>query len=89
VQSALDVEKAKEASRTVPRIILAMGAARVEAVPDTKLSSDQSLKAFHYIVIKDPDEDLPSLPNTDVNLVHVPWVKECLIAGRLLPLPQW
>ena len=80
------MEKAKEASRMVPRIILAMGAARVEAVTDLKATSD-SLSTFDYVVIKESYDSVSALQ--DVVCVHLPWVKDCLIAGRLLPLPEW
>jgi hypothetical protein len=88
-QTTSDTEKAKEASRTVPRIILAMGAIRVEAVSEIKYASDQSLKDFDYVVVKDANEIVHGLPNDAVTLVHLPWVKDCLIAGRLLEAPKW
>jgi len=84
-----DTEKAKEASRTVPRIILAMGAERVEAVSEIRFASDQSFKGFDYVVVKDKGEVVPDLPNDALTLVHLPWVKDCLIAGRLLEAPRW
>ncbi|KIM87177.1 hypothetical protein PILCRDRAFT_815647 [Piloderma croceum F 1598] len=84
-----DPEKAKEASRTVPRIILSMGAKRVEAASEIKYASDQSLKSFDYVVVKDADEVVHGLSDGNVTFVHVPWVKDCLIAGRLLEAPKW
>lgn len=84
VQSVSDADKTKEASRAVPSIILAMGAKRVEAVSDIKFASDQSLNTFDYVVIKDLDDIARELANANDKLVHVPWVKECLMAGRLL-----
>ncbi|KAH7919016.1 hypothetical protein BV22DRAFT_1108220 [Leucogyrophana mollusca] len=82
------VDGNKEASRSVPWIILAMGASRVEAVFDVKSASSKDLKVFDYVVVKDCDEAGKDLREADVTLVHVPWVKECLIAGRLLPISQ-
>lgn len=66
-----------------------MGAKRVEAVSDPRHASDQSFGAFQYVVVRDDGEGVPGLPKTGVTLVHVPWVKDCLIAGRLLPPPEW
>jgi hypothetical protein len=88
-QTTSETEKGKEASRTVPRIILAMGAKRVEAVAEIRFASDQSCKVFDYVVVKDKGEVVDDLPNDAITLVHLPWVKECLIAGRLLEAPQW
>ncbi|KAF7969897.1 hypothetical protein HWV62_25631 [Athelia sp. TMB] len=80
----------KESSRAVPRIILAMGANRVEAVTEAKYASDPTFKAFDYVVAKDITECVPGLPKPNVTkLVHVQWVKESLIMGRFLPLPKW
>jgi hypothetical protein len=66
-----------------------MGAKRVEAVSEIKNASDQSLKTFDYVVVKDENEVVYGLPNDSVTLVHLPWVKDCLIAGRLLDVPTW
>jgi hypothetical protein len=62
-----------------------MGASRVEAVTEVKFAS-KDLSAYDYVVIKDSDERPKDLPkDDDVTAVHVPWVKDCLITGRLLP----
>jgi hypothetical protein len=66
-----------------------MGAERVEAASEIKYASDQSLKSFDYVVVKDADEVVHGLSNDNVTFVHVPWVKDCLIAGRLLETPKW
>lgn len=84
VQSTSDSEKAKEASRAVPSIILAMGAERVEAISDIRFASDQSLETFDYVVVKDLDDIPQGLPDVGHRLIHVPWIKECLITGRVL-----
>ncbi|EGN93269.1 hypothetical protein SERLA73DRAFT_189814 [Serpula lacrymans var. lacrymans S7.3] len=81
-----DAERAKEASRTVPYIILAMGADRVEAVSDIKYASKSDLASFDYVVVKDNGEAGVSLRQDGVKLVHLSWVKDCLIAGRLLSM---
>ena len=81
-QGGLDV--AKEASRIVPWIIICMGASRVEAVAEVKFAS-KDLSEYDYIVIKDFSERPKDLLEDGLTLVHVPWVKDCLIAGRLLP----
>ncbi|KAL4253141.1 hypothetical protein ABKN59_004146 [Abortiporus biennis] len=79
-----DAEKAKEAHRLVPRIILCMGASYVEAVGDPKFAS-KLLKKFDYVVVKE-ESDVDRYASNEVNCVHFGWVKDCLIAGRLLPL---
>ena len=79
-----DSEMSKEATHSVPAIILAMGAARVEAVPDMKFASKT---AFDYIIVKDLS-DCPKKAKGSIPYVPFPWVKDCLIAGRILPLPS-
>ena len=84
--STVDTDRAMEASRTVPLIILAMGADRVESVSDPKYASELDLTKYDYVVVKDaPPQPLAA----DVSFVDVTWIKECLIAGRLLDMPQW
>lgn len=68
----------------VPRIILCMGAAIVEAVADLKHAS-RGLDDYDYVVV--PDSDFDQFPNLDL-CVDVNWVKNCLISGRLLALPR-
>ncbi|KAH9935032.1 BRCT domain-containing protein [Fomitopsis serialis] len=80
-----DAEKAKEAARMVPRIILTMGASSVEAVPDVKYASSKDLTEYDYIVVKDRG-DIGHVASGS-NCVHFGWVKDCLMAGRLLPQP--
>jgi len=65
-----------------------MGASRVEAIGDVG-SASKALNEFDYVVIKDETELKPYLEEEDVTCVSFQWVKECLIAGRLLPLPEW
>ncbi|OAX38923.1 hypothetical protein K503DRAFT_740390 [Rhizopogon vinicolor AM-OR11-026] len=79
-------DTANEASRFVPWIIICMGASRVEAVTEVKFAS-KDLSAYDYVVIKEFCERPKDLPeDDDITVAHVPWVKDCLIAGRLLPL---
>jgi hypothetical protein len=66
-----------------------MGAKRVEAASEIRYVSDQSFEQFDYIVVKDKKDIIRNLPNDAIKLVHVPWVKDCLIAGRLLGGPEW
>lgn len=75
-------EKSSDGGRFIPRIILSMGAARVEAVPELKYSSNPDLKDFQYIVVKDLHER-PSVGGE--KYVSMEWVKDCLIAGRMFP----
>ncbi|KAL5489753.1 hypothetical protein ACEPAI_4585 [Sanghuangporus weigelae] len=80
-----DADRALEASRTVPRIILAMGTDRVEAVADAKHAS-QALNQYDYVVVK---ESMPHPCVRSATYVDVTWIKECLIAGRLFPPTEW
>ncbi|KAI1795884.1 hypothetical protein LXA43DRAFT_1058127 [Ganoderma leucocontextum] len=73
----------KEAAESVPRIVLCMGAVTVESVADLKHAS-QDAKNYDYIVV--PDQNLSKFSKYE-NAVDVNWVKDCLISGRLLPLP--
>lgn len=78
----------EEASRYVPWIILCMGAARVEAITDTKQVSLPQMQTFDYIIVKERDV-LGSLKlGDDVIVGDVNWVKECLVSSRL-SLPRW
>jgi hypothetical protein len=62
-----------------------MGASRVEAVTEVKFAS-KDLSTYDYVVIKEFYERPKDLPeDDDITVAHVPWVKDCLIAGRLLP----
>jgi len=65
----------------IPRIIMSMGASRIEAVKDTTSASKQ-LSLFDYIVVKDT-QDIPQTKGLE-NYVPFHWAKDCLIAGRLL-----
>ncbi|KAL5529763.1 hypothetical protein ACEPAG_5748 [Sanghuangporus baumii] len=80
-----DADRALEASRTVPRIILAMGADCVEAAVSAKHAS-QSLDQYDYVVVK---ESIPQPRVRGATYVDVTWIKECLIAGRLFPPTEW
>jgi hypothetical protein len=66
----------------VPRIILAMGAARLEAVSDAKYSS-MDLPQYDYLIVKEGEG---MALRKDAACADVAWVKGCLIAGRLLPV---
>lgn len=70
----------------MPRIIAAMGA-NVEAVADIRYATHaRELEQYDYIVRKDPSSLTDSEEGFPV--VDVTWIKECLIAGRLLPIPD-
>ena len=66
-----------------------MGADHVEAVCDVKHASRKTIE-YDYVLVKDAEEvkkfktagkgDRPPC-------VHIPWVKECLVAGKLLDIP--
>ena len=78
--SGVGDEKSSDGGRFIPRIIVSMGAARVEAVPELKYSSNPDLKDFQYVVVKDLQER-PSAGGE--KYVSMEWVKDCLIAGRM------
>ena len=61
-----------------------MGAATVESVSDVKYAS-RDPKQYDYVVV--PDQNLSRFSKYK-NAVDVNWVKDCLISGRLLPLPS-
>lgn len=70
----------------VPRIILCMGASRVEAVAKLEHAS-RPLSKYDYVVVKDASNmDDPHLEGA--NCVHFGWVKDWLIAGRMLPTSE-
>ncbi|TFY81561.1 hypothetical protein EWM64_g2453 [Hericium alpestre] len=73
---------------SVPRIILAMGAARVEVVADAKSALDTKLTSYDYVIVKDESSPVYTNAKADVTCVPMQWVKDCLISGRLLPLTQ-
>jgi hypothetical protein len=68
----------------VPRIILAMGASRVEVASEERYSSGQ-LDEYDYLVVKEGEE---RIQGEGITCVDVDWVKKCLIAGRLLDIPN-
>ncbi|KAG2157211.1 hypothetical protein DEU56DRAFT_722795 [Suillus clintonianus] len=76
----------KAASQIVPWIMICMGASRVEAATEVKFAS-KDLPSYDYVIVKEAT-DFPKNPQDGVTLVHVPWVKDCLISGRLLSLPS-
>lgn len=79
-------EKTQEAHNAVTRIILAMGADRVEAVSELKYAS-APVADFDLVIIKEAQNYTPELDNGKI--VHWAWVKDCLIASRQLPFPAW
>ncbi|KAK0228715.1 hypothetical protein IW262DRAFT_1455940 [Armillaria fumosa] len=84
-QTRSDREKERKAPTLCPLIMLAMGAERVEAHRRNsrcQLSND-TLRLADYVVYKDQkptDSNLKGL----TNLVDWQWVKQCLIAGKIL-----
>lgn len=75
----------EEASRYVPWIILCMGAAKVEAVTDTKQVSRAHMQTFDYIIVKERNILGSVRVDGDVVVGDVNWVKECLVSSRLSP----
>ncbi|KAI0082615.1 hypothetical protein K474DRAFT_1654725 [Panus rudis PR-1116 ss-1] len=75
--------KPANASCMIPRIVLCMGASRVEAIPEAKFAS-QDMEEYDYVIVKEEHEVGP-IVSRGANCVPFSWVKECLIASRLLP----
>ncbi|KLO11850.1 hypothetical protein SCHPADRAFT_448195 [Schizopora paradoxa] len=74
-----------EGSLVIPRLILCMGAAYVEAVANVTHASFDDLTEYDYIVVKEAS----TLPiSKGETYVDVGWVKDCLISSRLLASPQ-
>ncbi|KAF8623562.1 hypothetical protein AX15_006332 [Amanita polypyramis BW_CC] len=76
-------EKAQEASNAVARIIICMGARRVETVTELRYASARA-SDYDYIVVK--DSCVSSIDTKGGTIVAWSWVKDCLIASRRLPL---
>lgn len=70
----------------IPRIILCMGAAKVEAVSSFEYASTKALEKYDYIVLREASDAKKANKARHLsNCVAFSWIKECLIAGRLLP----
>lgn len=75
----------QEAHNAVVRIIMSMGAQRVEAVSDLRYASAKP-RTFDLVVIK----EVPFCDDFDPkNTVPWQWVKDSLIASRRIPIPPW
>ncbi|KAF9464783.1 hypothetical protein BDZ94DRAFT_1320898 [Collybia nuda] len=75
----------QDAHNAVVRIIMSMGARRVEAVNDLRYASAKPT-SFDLVVIK----EFPFCNDFDSNnTVHWQWVKDSLIASRRIPIPTW
>jgi hypothetical protein len=78
-------EKTQEASNAVARIIICMGARRVETVTELRHASGHHAD-YDYIVVKDSCTNSVDVQGGTV--VPWSWVKDCLIASRRLPMPD-
>lgn len=74
----------KEAKGMISRIILCMGASIVEAAADPKFAS-MKLEDYDYVIVDDYAKVSASVRKLR-GCVPFKWAKECLIAGRLLPV---
>lgn len=85
-----DDDKQNESTRKLPSIMLAMGADHVEAVCDMKHASYKTSE-YDLVLVKDA-EDVKKFNSAGTGdwppCVHIPWVKECLVAGKLLDNPD-
>ena len=83
-------DRQNESTRKLPSIILAMGADHVEAVCDVKYAH-YKMNGYDLVLAKDV-EDVKKFNSTGKGdrppCVHIPWVKECLVAGKLLDIPD-
>ena len=83
-------DKLNESTRKLPGIMLAMGADQVEAVCDEKHAAYKALN-YDFVLVKDAEE-MKKFNSTGKGgrppCVHIPWVKECLVAGRFLDFPD-
>ena len=82
-------DKQNESTRKLPSIMLAMGADHVEAVCDEKHAAYKALE-YDLVLVKDTEEvkKFNSTKKGDQpSCVHIPWVKECLVAGKFLDVP--
>ena len=67
-----------------------MGADHVEAVCDVKHASLKTIE-YDYVLVKDLEEvrKFNSVGKGDrPPCFHIPWVKECLVAGKFLEIPD-
>jgi len=62
-----------------------MGAETVETV-STPAHASKKLNEYDYIVVRDNCSKYPDYADY-ANVVEWTWVKECLIASRILPIP--
>lgn len=83
-------DKQNESTRKLPSIMLAMGADYVEAVFDWKHAARKTFE-YDLVLVKDA-EDVKKFNSTRKGdrppCVHIPWVKECLVAGKFLDIPD-
>ena len=69
--------------------MLAMGADHVEAVCDVKHAQCTTTE-YDLVLVKDMEEvkKFNASKGDRPSCVHIPWVKECLVAGKLLDVPD-
>lgn len=83
-------DRQNESTRKLPSIMLAMGADHVEAVYDEKHAAYKTTE-YDLVLVRDV-EAVRKFNSTGKGdrppCVHIPWVKECLIAGKLLDIPD-
>ena len=66
-----------------------MGADHVEAVYDVKHAS-QEMAEYDYVLVRDLEEVKKfnaAGKGGRPPCFHIPWVKECLVAGKFLAIP--
>ncbi|KAJ8475105.1 hypothetical protein ONZ45_g15719 [Pleurotus djamor] len=68
------------------KILMCMGASRVEAVKDLRFAS-QGATEYDYVVLKEGAEFDDDLEGATV--IDTQWIKGSLVAGRPLDLPSW
>lgn len=84
-------DRQNKSTRELPGIMLAMGADQVEAVCDLK-DAQHEINDYDFVLVKDLEEVKKFngvVKGERPPCVHIPWVKECLVAGRLLDVPKF
>ncbi|KAF8643815.1 hypothetical protein AX16_008833 [Volvariella volvacea WC 439] len=82
------VGSTQEATNAILGIIVCMGAHRVKAVK-TLQQTQHEVETYDYLIIRERDHYTPNLSELGPTVVDWQWVKDCLIASRLLPPPTW
>jgi len=78
----IGIEFLQKDFNTYPKVVLAMGAAYVQAVTSIPIVSTIDVTEFDYTVVDDGSDPIPY---GDAHTVDTAWIKRCLITGVLWP----